>query len=141
MKRYAWWLALVLPGATALAGSPGAFDWPQWQGPERNNVSKETGLMKQWPKTGPKLLWTYKQAGLGYSSPAVVGERMYLMGAWDGKEWLYALNVKNGEKVWATALGKLFVFFAGLGRHVLDRFEFLARHKVHRVEQALDLTA
>ena len=32
-------------------------DWPQWRGPERDGNSKETGLLKQWPAGGPKLLW------------------------------------------------------------------------------------
>ena len=51
-----------------------AADWPQFRGPERNNVSKETGLLKKWPADGPKLRWTFKDAGVGYSGPAVVGK-------------------------------------------------------------------
>ena len=51
-----------------------AGDWPQWRGPDRSGVSKETGLLPAWPKDGPKLAWTYKNAGLGFSGPAVVGK-------------------------------------------------------------------
>ncbi len=51
-----------------------AEDWPQWRGPNRDNKSAETGLLKKWPKGGPKLLWTYEEAGNAYSSFAVVGE-------------------------------------------------------------------
>ena len=40
MKRYSWYLILVLPCTTAVADSPGAFDWPQWQGADRNAASK-----------------------------------------------------------------------------------------------------
>src|SRR5260370_6720135 len=46
-----------------------AADWPQWRGPERNGISQETGLLKEWPKEGPKLLWQVKDIGFGYSSP------------------------------------------------------------------------
>ena len=51
-----------------------AADWPQWRGPNRDGTSKETGLLKSWPKEGPKLAWTYKNADAGYSCPAIVGE-------------------------------------------------------------------
>ena len=51
----------------------GADDWPQWRGPDRTGVSKETGLLKKWPEQGPKLLWTFKNAGESFSSFSVVG--------------------------------------------------------------------
>src|SRR5207302_1153838 len=57
-----------------------ADDWPQWRGPHRNGISNEKGLLKEWPKDGPKLLWKVTNAGSGYSTPAVVGERLYLLG-------------------------------------------------------------
>ena len=38
-------VSLVPSSATAFAGSPGSFDWPKWQGPERNAVSRERGLL------------------------------------------------------------------------------------------------
>jgi outer membrane protein assembly factor BamB len=85
-----------------------ALDWPQWQGPDRTNVSQETGLLKQWPEGGPKLLWTFKDAGMGYSSPAIVGDRLYTMGAREDKDWLFAVDVKNGQKIWATPIGDRF---------------------------------
>jgi len=43
-------------------------NWPQWRGPNRDGVSKETGLLKQWPAEGPPLLWKASGAGRGYSS-------------------------------------------------------------------------
>ena len=39
------------------AVSAAANDWPQWRGPQRNGISQETGLLKEWPKDGPKLHW------------------------------------------------------------------------------------
>ena len=81
-----------------------AADWPQWRGPERNGISKETGLLSAWPKDGPKLLWQVNDIGYGYSTPAVVGERLYLVsnkGLDD--EFVQALEVKSGKQVWAHA--------------------------------------
>ena len=54
MKCFPLWLALVLSSATAFAESPESFDWPQWQGPGRDAVSKERGLFKEWTKDGPR---------------------------------------------------------------------------------------
>src|SRR5438552_4495982 len=56
-----------------------ARDWPQWRGPGRNGISAETGLLKEWPKEGPKLVWEVKDIGSGYSTPAVVGDRLYVL--------------------------------------------------------------
>ncbi|HEV3078606.1 MAG TPA: PQQ-binding-like beta-propeller repeat protein [Gemmataceae bacterium] len=91
--------ALTLPAFPA--------DWPQWRGPDRNDVSKETGLLKSWPKAGPKLLWSYEEAGIGYSGPAIVGNHLYTMGARDETEFVYALDVKTGKEVWSTETGPL----------------------------------
>src|SRR5262249_7480283 len=79
----------------------------QWNGPERDGVSKEKGLLKGWPKDGPKLLWTFKDAGTGYTAPAVVGDTIYTMGARKGDEWLIALD-KDGKEKWAAKLGPLY---------------------------------
>ena len=95
---------LVLSAALSVAAS----DWPQWRGPERNGISRETGLLKEWPKDGPKLLWKESAAGRGYATPAVVGERLYVLGN-DGldDEFVQALDVKDGKRVWQTRLGKV----------------------------------
>ena len=53
-----------------------ADDWPQYRGPDRSGVSRETGLLKTWPKDGPPLLWTYRDAGVGFTPPSVVGDRL-----------------------------------------------------------------
>jgi outer membrane protein assembly factor BamB len=95
---------LTLFGLTAASR---AEDWPQWRGPERTGLSKETGLLKEWPKGGPKLLWERKDLGGGYSTPAVVGDRLYFMADRKGKEYVLALAVKDGSEAWATAVGKV----------------------------------
>src|SRR5688572_22663106 len=55
-------LLLLVPAAVA------AQEWPQWRGPNRDGVSTETGLLKEWPAGGPKLAWQHDQVGVGYSS-------------------------------------------------------------------------
>lgn len=82
-----------------------ANDWPQWQGPNRDGKSAETGLMQQWPEGGPKLRWTAKEVGLGYGSPSVVGDRMYLLGADDNGSFVQCLDVSTGNERWQTPLG------------------------------------
>jgi outer membrane protein assembly factor BamB len=99
-------LAAVLVGASCLAA--GAADWPQWRGPGRDGISKETGLLKEWPKGGPKLLWQVNDLGYAYSTPAVVGERLYLMsnkGMDD--EYVQAREVKDGKPAWTTRVGNV----------------------------------
>lgn len=96
--------ALVLFAGVALLPLRAA-DWPQWQGPDRTNVSTETGLLKEWPSKGPKLLWTSEDVGLGYSGPAIVGDRLYTLGADKTNDFVIALNVNSGEKIWSTPIG------------------------------------
>src|SRR5437773_8238350 len=85
-----------------------AADWPQWMGPERNGVSPETGLLKEWPKGGPKLKWKIKDlGGDAYSAPAVVQGRIYLLAQFDNAEHVVALDEKDGSKVWSTKIGKV----------------------------------
>ena len=90
-------------------------DWPQFRGPQRDGISRETGLLKQWPKGGPALLWTYNGAGVGYSGPAVVGSRLYFSGGRDETEYLIALDIKTVanqtvEEAWSTKIGPLFTW-------------------------------
>jgi outer membrane protein assembly factor BamB len=98
---------LPLFAACLLAGAAPAraADWPQWQGPNRDNVSKDTGLLKTWPSGGPKLLWTYQNTGVGFSGPAVVGDRLYILGDRNGIEYILALDAKAGKEVWAAEVG------------------------------------
>ena len=83
-------------------------DWPQWRGPERDGNSKETGLLKQWPAGGPKLLWQVNDIGDGYSTPVVVGTRIYLMSNRGMEnEFVQALSTKDGSVVWTTRVGNV----------------------------------
>src|SRR5438552_1400240 len=71
-------LAVVLAFSLSAAGRAG--DWPQFRGPNRDDLSTETGLLKSWPKEGPPLLWKATGVGGGYSSISVAGDRIYTLG-------------------------------------------------------------
>ena len=71
----------VCAAATAADPKPATGDWPGWRGPDRSGVSTETGLLKEWPKAGPKLAWKTKGIGGGYSTVAVSGDRLFVTGA------------------------------------------------------------
>ena len=88
--------------------SAATSDWSQWRGPERNGTSKEGGLLKQWPAGGPKLLWQLNDIGDGYSTPAVVGTRIYLMSNRGMEnEFVQALSTQDGKPIWTTRVGNV----------------------------------
>jgi outer membrane protein assembly factor BamB len=109
MSKVQRWMGAVGAGLILLgAGSTFAADWPQWRGPRRNGISAETGLLSQWPREGPKLLWQVKDLGSGYSTPAVVGDRLYVLSNQGlANESVRALDVKGGKYVWSTRIGKV----------------------------------
>lgn len=92
---------ILLAGLWSISMSAEGADWPQWQGPKRTNISEETGLLMDWPKDGPKLLWTFDNAGVGYSGPAIVGDKLYTMGDRSGKQTIYCLDTKTGKQLWS----------------------------------------
>jgi outer membrane protein assembly factor BamB len=89
----------------SLAVLGGAADWPRWQGPDGTRISRETGLLKEWPAAGPRLIWTAAGLGAGYGSMAVAGDRIFLQGARGQESVVIALNRADGKEVWAKALG------------------------------------
>jgi len=64
--------------ALVASRSSSADDWPQWFGPQRDNVWRETGLLEKFPEGGPNIRWRIP-IGIGYSGPAVKGDRVYVM--------------------------------------------------------------
>ena len=93
-----------------------AADWPQWLGPHRDGIWRETGLIEKFPAGGPQILWR-APVGIGYAGPAVVRDRVYVMDlerAVDasgqrlrptrqgvlGKERVLCLNAVDGSLLW-----------------------------------------
>ncbi len=82
-----------------------AADWPQWRGPARDGRSPETGLLAAWPEGGPPLAWRAAGMGHGYSSVAVVGERLYTLGDVGETQHVLAVSVEDGHTLWKTPIG------------------------------------
>ena len=104
VRRMTAIVLLALGSASAAV----AADWPQWRGPNRDGVSAETGLIAAWPAAGPPLAWRVGTLGSGYSGPAAVGGRLYVMGSDGAVEFVCALAVETGREVWRTPLGPVF---------------------------------
>src|SRR5829696_835142 len=98
MKKTKSVAAAVVFSVAALNAS---IDWPQWQGPDRTGMSKETGLLKVWPSSGPSTIWTTQNLGNGYGSIAVAGERIYVQGMTGGNSTVFALNRADGKGLWS----------------------------------------
>ncbi len=80
-------------------------DWPQWRGPRRDGISQEKGLLPTWPAAGPALLWKTEGLGLGWSSPIVVGERLYITGDVGSDLVIFALDL-DGKVQWRAKNGR-----------------------------------
>ena len=85
-------------------------DWPTFRGPNRTAVVNDSKLLKSWPTEGPKLLWKGAGAGRGYSSLAIVGNKMYTLGDGlstqkDKDEYLSCFDKQTGKQLWATKTG------------------------------------
>lgn len=100
------WLTVVATVA-ALGSSWGAHasDWPQWRGPQRDGISNESDLLKQWPAAGPKLGWKATGLGGGYSGVSVAAGRVYTMGDGADASYLHALDETTGRLVWSVKVG------------------------------------
>jgi outer membrane protein assembly factor BamB len=96
-------------GFAALAASAAAqqakVDWPQWRGPNRDAISKDTGLLKQWTAGGPPLAWRATGLGAGFSSLSIANGRLYTMGDVDGSQHVIALDPSNGKILWKARVG------------------------------------
>ena len=90
--------------AAVLAQTPAA-DWPQWRGIDRTGISRETGLLRQWPASGPAVAWTASELGAGYGSVAVSGDRVFVQGARDRASVVSSLNRADGKVVWTKVIG------------------------------------
>ena len=115
MSHSSFVVAGVLASAIALGaqspsgppkGSPsGGADWPQWRGPDRTGISKETGLLAQWPRSGPPVAWSASMLGAGYGSVAVHGDRVYVQGMRNRQSVVTTLNRADGKPLWVRILG------------------------------------
>lgn len=93
----------LLVGGPSLAGDA---DWPQWRGPHRDGHAAPQSLLQQWPESGPKLKWAFRDAGRGYSALAVVDGRAYTMGSRDSQTLVICLDAETGKSVWEKPIDR-----------------------------------
>jgi len=96
-------LCIVCLPVVAPAGDN--VSWPCFHGPRRDNLSADSGLIQSWPEEGPKLLWTASDIGFGYSSVAIVGNRIFTAGMIDKQTYITALDM-TGQQIWQVLNGQ-----------------------------------
>lgn len=102
------WRSVPLLVVLLAGGVARGEDWPQFRGPRRDNISRETGLLRKFPEDGPKVLWSV-EACQGYAAAAIVGERVFFEDYnRDEKQWLLrCLNLADGKELWRVTDPKL----------------------------------
>lgn len=108
MKNTRIFLAVLFAFVLAQQAVAQKVLWPQWRGPNRDGISKETGLLKQWPADGPPLVWKTTGAGRGYSSFSVADGKLFTMGLRGDREFVVAFDIATGKEAWATPHGSAF---------------------------------
>ena len=99
MQRTSWSLLTVLSPLLLGCWVSYADDWPQWLGPNRDSVWRETGIIDRFPTNGPPVRWRTDIGG-GYSSPSVSAGKVYVTDRQQGKERVLCLSEKDGKTVW-----------------------------------------
>lgn len=100
MKKNIWRVGIVI---LLLASLCGAEDWPQYLGPDRNAVSKETGIRRSWPEGGPEVLWTFPMGG-GFGGAAVSNGKVYVLDRNGEKGDVFrVIDLASGKEDWSYA--------------------------------------
>ena len=101
--RYRVSVTVLAAGLLASVLALGA-DYPQWRGPNRDGKSADTGLLKQWPEGGPKLLWSVEGIGTGFSTVTVADGTVYVTGLVGENGVLSAYDL-DGKLKWKKEYG------------------------------------
>ena len=109
-------LMIVVVAVAGVRAAEPPEDWPQWQGPDRNAISAERGLLQVWTEAGPPLVWKIDGLGGGESTPSIAAGRIFGMSNRGGDEVVWALSEQGGSTIWATRLGPAFTQNAPQGK-------------------------
>jgi outer membrane protein assembly factor BamB len=95
------------PGKSGGGRGGGGSAWPGFLGPNRDNQSQETGLLKEWPEGGPSPAWPSPTVGLGqgYSNVSVANGAVYTMGTPGNQESVLAIDLAKGTPKWSVQTG------------------------------------
>jgi len=103
------WVPMLLLGRLWVTGTVAAADdpalWPQFHGPNRDNISTETGLLEKWPEGGPKLLWTTSGLGHAFAGVSIAEGMIYTAGNVDDDTVITALDM-DGKILWQAKNGR-----------------------------------
>lgn len=107
LTRQALWAIVPCAGLwiTSVLAAADAPSWPRFHGPRNDNRSTETGLLREWPDGGPKLLWTAKGIGEGFASVAIAAGLVYTDGNIDDRTVITALDLEGNIR-WQVPNGK-----------------------------------
>jgi hypothetical protein len=86
----------------SVPANPSNGDWPQWRGPNRDGVSRETGLLQEWPEDGPPLRWEASSIGWGFSTVVVRNGVVFTTGYMQKKAIVAALDAATGKNLWTS---------------------------------------
>lgn len=121
MRCHAIWIVLLSYGAQVFAQSKGNlerpkpptappagkiarnFDWAAWLGPDGTGISRETGLIKQFPADGPQIEWR-SPLGTGYSGISVAAGRVFTLYGRAGREYAACFAAADGIPLWKVDL-------------------------------------
>lgn len=98
----------ILLGALTLLPCLAENNWPQWRGPNRDDLSTERGLLTSWPEGGPTRSWMFEDCGVGYAGPAIVEGKLYIMGGREGQSQLLCLDAATGKEIWQSDLSDIY---------------------------------
>ncbi|MCC7084345.1 MAG: PQQ-like beta-propeller repeat protein [Pirellulales bacterium] len=107
------WIALSIACWFVAPDAGFCADWPTFRGPQRTGVATDSGLLDEWPEGGPPLVWKIEGTGRGYSSLAIVGNRLYTLGdnvalADDKDEYLMCFDLTTRDLLWKCKTGPAF---------------------------------
>lgn len=93
----------IAVAAALLAMPVHAGDWPQYQGPNRTGISDETGIAREWPEGGPRVLWSHP-VGEGFGGPAIAGGKVYVLDRIPNvRDIMRCYDLKSGEQLWESS--------------------------------------
>src|SRR5438270_334789 len=97
-RTFALCLSVAWSFALAAAGPVHADNWPQWRGPTNDGISKETNLPNEWTET-KNVVWKLRMPGMGSSTPAVWGDRLFLTSE-EGDDLVLLCASTEGKELW-----------------------------------------
>jgi outer membrane protein assembly factor BamB len=90
-------------------------DWPQWRGPDRDGAVASFTEPKSWPE---RLTRKWKvDVGLGYATPILIGNRVYMFSRQEDNEVLAAIDADTGARLWASSYPAPFTVSPPAARH------------------------